>query len=52
MFDLGENWHNFSKNTNSARIKNAENSLKQKFNLDNMNGLTILDIGCGSGIFI
>ncbi|MGI0117389.1 class I SAM-dependent methyltransferase [Zooshikella sp. RANM57] len=51
MFDFGENWQNFSKNTNPVRIKNAENSLKQKLNLGNMSGLTFLDIGCGSGIF-
>jgi 2-polyprenyl-6-hydroxyphenyl methylase/3-demethylubiquinone-9 3-methyltransferase len=51
-FAFGKNWQNFtSQNLNETRIAEAEKSLLDFLNLSTLEGLTFLDIGCGSGLF-
>lgn len=50
-FAFGENWSSFLKVLNEDRIREAEVSLQTMLRLDNLDGLTFLDAGCGSGLF-
>jgi len=50
-FEFGKNWQKFLKTLNTNKIKNAQDSLKQLFNIENFNDKTFLDIGSGSGLF-
>lgn len=51
-FSFGKNWKKYIKYAyNKEKLSQAENSIKGFIGLDNFNGLTFLDIGCGSGIF-
>lgn len=50
-FEFGENWKSFLAHLNESRIVEAENSLKSIFQIQNLEGLTFLDIGSGSGLF-
>ena len=50
-FEFGNNWISFLKTLNPARIKTAEESLREMLELTNLEGRSFLDIGCGSGLF-
>ncbi len=50
-FSFGKNWSRFLKNLNQERIEEAEKSLKEKLNLESLEGKIFLDIGSGSGLF-
>lgn len=50
-FEFGKNWNRFLAVLNDERIFEAEKSLKEMLECDNLNGKTFLDIGSGSGIF-
>ena len=50
-FEFGKNWQNFLKMLTDERIEKAEQSLCDMLRVDNLQGKTFLDIGCGSGLF-
>lgn len=50
-FGFGKNWQRFLSVLNDERIAEAENSLKQMLEVENLQGKTFLDIGSGSGLF-
>ena len=50
-FQFGENWKYFLRSLNETRIVEAEKSLKEMLQVENMAGKSFLDIGSGSGIF-
>lgn len=50
-FQFGQNWNNFLSVLDEERITEAENSLKQKLEVEDLQGKSFLDIGSGSGLF-
>jgi 2-polyprenyl-3-methyl-5-hydroxy-6-metoxy-1,4-benzoquinol methylase len=50
-FEFGRNWSLFLKRLNIDRILSAEHSLSEMLNRSNLEGLSFLDIGSGSGLF-
>ncbi|MAP24497.1 MAG: SAM-dependent methyltransferase [Rickettsiales bacterium] len=50
-FGFGKNWLNFITTLDDQRINVAIESIKEKLNVDSLEGKTFLDIGCGSGLF-
>lgn len=50
-FAFGRNWQNFLTHVDETRIVQAESSIKDLLEVDNLNGMTFLDIGSGSGLF-
>ncbi len=50
-FEFGENWKAFSALLNDERVVEAENSLKEMLQVNDLDQLTFLDIGSGSGLF-
>jgi len=50
-FAFGENWSHFLDVLDENRIQEAETSLQTMLKLDRLDGLTFLDVGCGSGLF-
>jgi 2-polyprenyl-6-hydroxyphenyl methylase/3-demethylubiquinone-9 3-methyltransferase len=50
-FQFGENWKHFLSTLNEARILEAEKSLKQMLQVENLTNKSFLDVGSGSGIF-
>ncbi len=50
-FQFGENWKRFLTVLNDERIAEAEKSLKQMLEIQDLHGKTFLDIGSGSGLF-
>jgi 2-polyprenyl-3-methyl-5-hydroxy-6-metoxy-1,4-benzoquinol methylase len=50
-FGFGENWRNFLEDVTDDRIREAESSLCEMLGVDDLSGMTFLDIGCGSGLF-
>jgi 2-polyprenyl-6-hydroxyphenyl methylase/3-demethylubiquinone-9 3-methyltransferase len=50
-FEFGENWRRFLGVLDDERIAEAESSLRDMLELDTFEGLTFLDMGCGSGLF-
>ncbi len=50
-FEFGKNWARFLSVLNDKRIKAAEESLKEKLEVENLKGKKFLDIGSGSGLF-
>ena len=48
-FAFGENWASYAENITEAEILEAEKGLKNLLG-DNIDGLSFLDIGCGSGL--
>jgi len=48
-FAFGENWRNFSKCLTSEDYLNAKKSVREL--VGDLTGKTVLDIGCGSGLF-
>lgn len=50
-FEFGKNWQRFLSVLNEDRFLEAEKSIKQMLEIDNLNGKSFLDIGSGSGLF-
>ena len=50
-FQFGENWSRFLSVLNDERITEAEKSLKQMLEVEDLKGKSFLDIGSGSGLF-
>jgi 2-polyprenyl-6-hydroxyphenyl methylase/3-demethylubiquinone-9 3-methyltransferase len=50
-FAFGKNWQRFLEHLDDTRIAEAEKSLRAMLELENLNGRSFLDIGCGSGLF-
>jgi 2-polyprenyl-6-hydroxyphenyl methylase/3-demethylubiquinone-9 3-methyltransferase len=50
-FQFGENWRRFLSVLNDERIAEAEKSLTEMLALEDLRGLSFLDIGSGSGLF-
>lgn len=50
-FRFGENWKHFLQGFTDERLLQAEKSLRQMLNRNDLNGMTFLDIGSGSGLF-
>ena len=50
-FEFGKNWQRFLSILDEDRILEAERSLKQMLEIDNLHGKSFLDIGSGSGLF-
>jgi 2-polyprenyl-6-hydroxyphenyl methylase/3-demethylubiquinone-9 3-methyltransferase len=50
-FSFGANWKRFLESLTPERFANAEKSLTDFLQMDRLEGLTFVDIGCGSGIF-
>lgn len=50
-FAFGENWKRFLANLDHSRISEAEESLKQMMEVEDLIGKRFLDIGSGSGLF-
>jgi SAM-dependent methyltransferase len=49
-FGFGRNWRNYSSLVDEIRLRKAELHLKDRFDVDNLEG-NFIDIGCGSGVF-
>lgn len=50
-FAFGKNWQAFLATLDEARIGQAEASLRQMLDVEDLAGKRFLDIGCGSGLF-
>jgi 2-polyprenyl-6-hydroxyphenyl methylase/3-demethylubiquinone-9 3-methyltransferase len=50
-FEFGKNWENLLKYLDDERIDLAMVSLCDTLEINNLNGRSFLDIGCGSGLF-
>jgi 2-polyprenyl-3-methyl-5-hydroxy-6-metoxy-1,4-benzoquinol methylase len=50
-FGFGKNWTNFLSGLDETRIIEAERSLKEMLEVENLQDETFLDIGSGSGLF-
>lgn len=50
-FEFGKNWERFLSVLNDDRIHEAEKSLKDMLEIENLKGGSFLDIGSGSGLF-
>lgn len=50
-FEFGKNWSRFLGTLDDARIAEAEKSLKEMLQIDDLSGKRFLDVGSGSGIF-
>ncbi|MCB1055666.1 MAG: class I SAM-dependent methyltransferase [Acidobacteria bacterium] len=50
-FAFGRNWRSFLEHVDETRIAAAEDSLRRLLRLDDLTGLSFLDVGCGSGLF-
>lgn len=50
-FQFGENWREYLNNLQEKHIYEAEKSLKQMLDIDNLNGKKFIDVGSGSGLF-
>ena len=50
-YEFGQNWQRFLKVLNADRISSAERSLQRILRVEDLAGLTFLDVGSGSGLF-
>lgn len=50
-FRFGENWKHFLGSLNETRITEAEKSLKEMLQVENLSGKSFVDVGSGSGLF-
>ena len=50
-FAFGENWRRFLEGLTEVRIAEAERSLREMLEISSLEGLSFLDVGCGSGLF-
>ncbi len=52
VFDFGSNWQAFSKqHVDDQRLDDAMSSLRALLRKETLAGLSVLDVGCGSGLF-
>ena len=51
VFPFGANWRRFLNRITDERVKNAARSLTDFLELENFEGRSFLDVGCGSGLF-
>jgi 2-polyprenyl-3-methyl-5-hydroxy-6-metoxy-1,4-benzoquinol methylase len=50
-FEFGKNWHDFiQKNFDKEKVQISKRHILEFMGRPNLNGLSILDIGCGSGL--
>jgi SAM-dependent methyltransferase len=49
-FAFGKNWLNFLGGLNSVRVEGARRDLVKWLGTDRLDGASVLDIGCGSGV--
>jgi SAM-dependent methyltransferase len=50
-FEFGKNWHNFiQKNLTDERVDIAKRHILDFIGRNDLNGISVLDIGCGSGL--
>jgi len=50
-FSFGKNWASFLQALDESRIEIATQSLRDILQVENLQGKTFLDVGCGSGLF-
>ncbi len=50
-FEFGKNWSKYLASVDENRLTLAGESLRQTLGVDTLQNLSLLDIGCGSGIF-
>ena len=50
-FEFGKNWQRYARALTPERIAIAEESLRSMLEVDDLNGMSMLDIGSGSGLF-
>lgn len=50
-FKFGQNWLQFAAHLDTRQIIEAKESLSRLFRRDEIEGLSFLDVGCGSGMF-
>lgn len=50
-FEFGENWQRFLSTLDAERLATAGRSLQEMLSVDSLSGMTVLDVGCGSGLF-
>jgi 2-polyprenyl-6-hydroxyphenyl methylase/3-demethylubiquinone-9 3-methyltransferase len=50
-FEFGKNWRRFLHRIDETRMEAARRSLSEKLKMTNLEGLSFVDIGCGSGLF-
>lgn len=50
-FTFGDNWSDYSQSIDELKLKEAEVSISHYFNKEYIKNKSIIDIGCGSGIF-
>ena len=50
-FAFGENWRRFLHVVGEARIAAAQDSLRRAVGSEGLEGRSVLDVGCGSGLF-
>src|SRR4051812_19306798 len=50
-FQFGENWREFLTGLDERRIREAETSLLEMLERDDLRGISFLDVGSGSGLF-
>ena len=49
-FQFGDNWKNYLKTLSNEKINVATKSIQELLSINNLEGKTFLDIGCGSGL--
>ena len=49
-FSFGKNWRSFLRVVDERRIVEAEKNLSKMLQINTLEGLSFLDIGCGSGL--
>ncbi|MDH5492187.1 MAG: class I SAM-dependent methyltransferase [Myxococcales bacterium] len=49
-FEFGANWSAFLDTVDESRIEQSRRGLRASLGLDSLEGLTFLDVGCGSGL--
>lgn len=50
-FAFGANWLDYLQHLDDARVANAERSLQSVLGVGALDGRSVLDVGCGSGLF-
>lgn len=50
-FRFGRNWARFIEAVDEQRIDVAQQSLRERFGMERMDGMRFCDVGCGSGLF-
>src|SRR5437763_1458821 len=50
-FGFGDNWLDFARNLSDRQIAEAERSVRNLLRRDNLEGMTFVDVGSGSGLF-